>query len=156
ISQFGKISRLVSVLVVVVQFAVVTSIHAQSPATGPETEKRFPKLTVPPGFQVTLFASDPFIEYPSVIALGPRPGTVYVAHDYMTGLGTDIIRRDEIRLLEDTDGDGYADKSTVVAKDFNSIMGLAWHDGTVFVMHAPFLTAIRDTNGDDVADERRD
>ena len=63
----------------------------------------------------------------------------------MTGLGTEIVRRDEIRLVEDTDGDGYADKATVFAGGFNSIQGLAYHDGTVYVMHAPFLTALRDT-----------
>jgi putative membrane-bound dehydrogenase-like protein len=125
-------------------------------ATGPQTEKRFPPLQVPPGFQATLFACDPLIEYPSVIARGPRPGTLLVAVDYMTGLGTEIVRRDEIRLLEDTDGDGYADRATVFAVGFNSIQGLACHDGTVFVMHAPYLTALRDTRGTGKADERRD
>src|SRR5262245_45068635 len=126
------------------------------PPTGPETEKRFPPLKVPPGFKATLFACDPLIEYPSVIAAGPRPGAIFVAIDYMTGLGTDIIRRDEIRLVEDTDGDGYADKATVFAQGFNSIQGLAYHDGTVYVMHAPFLIALRDTKAAGVADDRRD
>ena len=130
--------------------------HADSATTGPETEHRFPPLLLPPGFKATLFACDPLVEYPSVIALGPRQGTVFVAHDYLTGLGTEITRHDEIRLLEDSDGDGYADKSTVFAKDFNSIQGLARHDRTVFVMHAPLLTALRDTNDDGVADERHD
>ena len=40
---------------------------------GPENEKRFPPLKLPPGFKATLFACDPFIEYPSAIAAGPRP-----------------------------------------------------------------------------------
>src|SRR6516162_7952134 len=84
--------------------------------SGPATEKRFPPLQVPTGFKVTLFACDPLIEYPSVIAAGPRSGALFVAVDYMTGLGVEIVRRDEIRLVEDTDGDGYADKSTLVAK----------------------------------------
>jgi putative membrane-bound dehydrogenase-like protein len=132
-------------------------LHGDEPArTGPATEKRFPPLQVPAGFKATLFACDPLIEYPSVIAAGPRPGAVFVAYDYMTGLGTDIVRRDEIRLVEDTDGDGYADKSTLYAGGFNSIMGLAYHAGTVYVMHAPYLTALRDTKGSGAADERRD
>ncbi len=126
------------------------------PATGPRTEKRFPPLKVPPGFKATLFACDPLVEYPSVMALGPRPGTIFIAHDYVTGLGFDIVRRSEIRLVEDTDGDGYADKSTVYAGGFNSIQGLCTHDGRVYAMHAPFLTVLRDTNGDGVADERKD
>ena len=126
------------------------------PRTGPETEKRFPPLKVPPGFKATLFACDPLVEYPSAIAAGPRAGAVFVAIDYVTGLGAEIVRRDEIRLVEDTDGDGYADKATVYAAGFNSIQGLAYHDGTLYVMHAPFLTAVRDSDGDGVAEERRD
>ena len=87
---------------------------------------------------------------------GPRAGSIFVAVDYMTGLGAEIVRRDEIRLIEDTDGDGYADKATVLRSGFNSIQGLAYHDGTLYVMHAPFLSALRDANGDGVAEERRD
>src|SRR5437868_2249781 len=126
------------------------------PKIGPETEKRFPPLKVPPGFKATLFACDPLVEYPSAIALGPRPGSLFVAADYLTGLGTEIVRRDEVRLIEDTDGDGYADKATVFADKFNSVQGLAYHNGTLYVMHAPFLTALRDTDGDGKADERKD
>ena len=135
---------------------MLLSSRASRRATGPQTEKRFPPLRVPPGFKATLFACDPLIEYPSAMCIGPRPGALFVAADYMTGLGTDLVRPDEIRLVEDTDGDGYADKATVFARGFNSIQGLAYHDGTLYVMHAPFLTALRDTKGTGVADERRD
>jgi glucose/arabinose dehydrogenase len=79
-----------------------------------------------------------------------------VAVDYMTGLGTEIVRRSEVRLIEDTNGDGYADKATVFAGGFNSIMGLAYHGGALYVMHAPLLTALRDTKGLGTADERKD
>jgi putative heme-binding domain-containing protein len=128
----------------------------EPPRTGPATERRFPPLKVPPGFKATLFACDPLIEYPSAISAGPRPGAIFVAVDYMTGLGTEIIRRSEVRLVEDTDGDGDADKATLFAGGFNSIMGLAWHGSTLYVMHAPLLTALRDTKGIGVADERKD
>ncbi len=124
--------------------------------TGPSTEQRFPELVVPEGFRATLFACDPLVEYPSVIALGPRTGSLFVAQDYLTGLGVEIVRRDEVRLVADTDHDGYADQSTVYATGFHSIQGLAYQAGTVFVMHAPLLTALRDVDGDNVADERRD
>jgi putative membrane-bound dehydrogenase-like protein len=111
---------------------------------------------VPEGFRATLFACDPLVEYPSAVALGPRPGTLLVAADYMTGLGAEIVRRDEIRLIEDTDGDGYADRATVFAEGFNSIEGLTWHDGVAYAMHAPLLTALRDADGDGRAEDRRD
>ncbi len=126
------------------------------PRTDPATEKRFPPLKVPAGFKAILFACDPLIEYPSVISIGPKPGAIFVAIDYMTGLGTDGKVKSEIRLVEDTDGDGYADKATAFAKGFNSIQGMAYHDGTLYVMHAPFLTTLRDTKKVGVADERKD
>jgi putative membrane-bound dehydrogenase-like protein len=134
----------------------ISCAAADQPLTGPATESRFPPLKVPAGFTATLFACDPLIEYPSVIAAGPRPGALFVAVDYMTGLGLEIVRRSEVRLVEDTNGDGYADKATVYADGFNSIMGLAYHDGILFVMHSPFLTALRDTQETGVADERTD
>ncbi len=134
----------------------VATVHSAEPQTGPVTEQRFPPLVVPSGFKATLFACDPLMEYPSVIALGPRAGSLFVAQDYLTGLGYEITRRDEIRLLSDTNGDGYADKSIVYAGGFNSIQGLAYHAGTVYAMHAPLLTALKDTNNDGVADERKD
>ena len=126
----SKLSLLCAGLVMALTFPF---LRAGEPPTGPATEKRFPPLKVPPGFKATLFACDPLIEYPSVISVGPKPGSIFVAVDYMSG--TDRARKSEIRLVEDTDGDGYADKATVFAAGFNSIEGLAYHDGTVFVMH---------------------
>lgn len=125
----------------------------EPPRTGPQTENCFPPLKVPAGFKATLFACDPLIEYPSAICAGPRPGATFVAVDYLCGLGTEIVRRDEVRLVEDTNGDGYADTAQVFAKGFGSVQGLAYHDGTLYVMHAPLLTALR---GVGTADERRD
>lgn len=151
--------RIFVALVGVLVSVAVRPVPAQSDQpilTGPATEERFPPLVVPDGFKATLFACDPLIEYPSVIALGPRRGTLFLAHDYVTGLGIEIVRRDEVRLIDDTDGDGYADRSTVYADGFNSIQGLSFYDGNVFVMHAPLLTRLRDTDGDGTADERTD
>ncbi len=146
-------------LVVAIGLAALSSIFLQGggPASvGPDTEQRFPPVKVPAGFKATLFACDPLIEYPSVISIGPKPGAIFVAIDYMTGLGTDGKVKSEVRLVEDTNGDGYADRATVFAKGFNSIQGLAYHDGVVYVMHAPFLTALRDTKKTGIADERKD
>ena len=151
-----RIQRALSTVLLVLAGATTLPAAEKAPVVGPETEKRFPPLQVPKGFRATLFACDPLVEYPSVISLGPRPGTLLVANDFVTGLGIEIVRRDEIRLISDSNSDGYADSSIVFAKGFNSIQGLAWHDGTVFVMHAPLLTSLRDTDGDGKADQRRD
>jgi putative membrane-bound dehydrogenase-like protein len=145
-----------AILVALCGQPAIVCADPEPPKSGPTTEARFPPLKVPAGFKATLFACDPLIEYPSAIAAGPRPGAIFVAVDYMTGLGTEIIRRSEVRLVEDTDGDGYADKATVYAGGFNSIMGLAYHAGSLYVMHAPLLTVLRDTTSGGAADERND
>ena len=58
-----------------VVFACLLALgQGDAASTGPGTEKRFPPLKVPAGFRATLFACDPLIEYPSVIA-GTFAGT---------------------------------------------------------------------------------
>ena len=84
-SSAALVGRLSALLMLAVMSA---TSHAQV-LVGPATEERFPPLTVPDGFRATLFACDPLIEYPSVIALGPDVGSLFVAHDYMTGLGVE-------------------------------------------------------------------
>ncbi len=147
---------LITLALTVVFLIGATTLAAEPMPGGKAAENRFPPLKLPQGFAATLYACDPFIEYPSVVAVGPWPGSLFVAIDYMTGLGTEIIRRDEVRLLEDTDGDGYADKSTVFAAGLNSIEGIAWSENTLFVMHAPFLTALKHQPNERVATNRKD
>ena len=69
------------------------------------------------------------------------------------------VHTERIWRLEDTDGDGIADKCTVFAEGFNTEVtgiaaGILEHDGWVYVTIAPDLWRLRDTNGDGVADER--
>ncbi len=151
-----RTSRIVTALTCVVLGAGAVAADDRAATIGPATERRFPPLAVPPGFSATLFACDPLVEYPSAIALGPRPGTLFVACDYVKGLGEKIVRPDDIRLVADSDGDGYADRAPVYASGFGSIQGMEYFDDVLYVMHAPLLTALRDRDGDGVADERRD
>ncbi len=75
--------------------------------------------------------------------------------------GMDWFRKvaDQVRLVEDTDGDGQADRSTVFAPDFNGTLdglaaGVMATDGDVYFTCIPNLWRLRDTNNDGVADER--
>lgn len=69
------------------------------------------------------------------------------------------VHSERIYQLRDTDHDGTADKMTVFAEGFNSVVtgiaaGILYHDGWVYVTVAPDLVRLRDTNDDGVADER--
>jgi quinoprotein glucose dehydrogenase len=67
---------------------------------------------------------------------------------------------DRIRIVEDTNGDGKADKVTVFADRFNAIVdgtgaGVLVHGKDVFYTCIPHLWLLRDENGDGRADVRK-
>jgi len=61
---------------------------------------------------------------------------------------------DKLLILEDTDGDGKADKQTIFADGLHIPTGFELGDGGVYVAQQPNLVFLRDTNGDDKADQR--
>ena len=61
---------------------------------------------------------------------------------------------DKILILEDTDGDGRADKSTIFARGLHVPTGLEFANGGVYVAQQPDLMFFQDTDGDDRADVR--
>ncbi|MEE2888424.1 MAG: PVC-type heme-binding CxxCH protein [Planctomycetota bacterium] len=63
--------------------------------------------------------------------------------------------RDKILVLEDTNGDGKADKSSVFADDLHIPLSFEFGDGGLYVSEPPDLTLIKDTDGDGRADFRR-
>ncbi|MBL9080565.1 MAG: c-type cytochrome, partial [Planctomycetales bacterium] len=63
--------------------------------------------------------------------------------------------RDRIRICEDTDGDGKADKFTVFAEGLSIPTTLAFHRGGVIVQNGTATLYLRDTDGDDRADVRK-
>jgi putative membrane-bound dehydrogenase-like protein len=113
-------------------------------------------IRVPQGFHVELFASEPEIGKPICMNWDER-GRLWLAEtvDYPNELQEEGQGRDRIRICEDTDGDGRADKFTVFAEKLSIPTSLTFSRGGVIVHQAPHTLYLKDTNGDDVADERR-
>jgi putative heme-binding domain-containing protein len=59
---------------------------------------------------------------------------------------------DKMVILEDTDGDGTADKSTIFADNLHIPLSFEFGNGGVYVSEQPHLTFLKDTDGDDKAD----
>jgi putative membrane-bound dehydrogenase-like protein len=112
-------------------------------------------MTVPPGFEVKLFAGEPDVVNPIGIDFDHR-GRVYVLEclQYPQKAPPGTKGRDRIRIFEDTKGDGVADKVTTFADGLNLATGLAVGHGGVFVGEAPNLIFLESTKGDDKADKR--
>src|ERR1043166_2471519 len=125
---------------------------ATTPALSPEeAQKRF---TVPAGFEIRLFASEPEVVNPVAMTWDER-GRLWVLelYEYPLGAKQGEKPRDRIKILEDTDADGRADKVTVFAGGFSLSSGLALGNGGVYLGAAPNLYFLEDTDGDDKADK---
>jgi hypothetical protein len=61
---------------------------------------------------------------------------------------------DQLLILEDTNGDGKADKRTVFADKLHVPTGFEFAEGGVYIAQQPNLLFLKDTNGDDKADVR--
>ncbi len=107
------------------------------------------------GFELQLFAAEPQIVNPIAFAWDER-GRLFVAEtiDYPNEVNPNQQGDDRILILEDTDGDGRADKSTVFADGLNIPTSLTPIDGGWIVAQAPQFLFLKDTDGDDVADVR--
>src|SRR5690606_18136044 len=67
---------------------------------------------------------------------------------------TDGAANDRIKICEDTDGDGKADKFTIFADKLNIATSMVFTNGGVIVAQAPDFVFLKDTDGDDKADVR--
>ena len=110
---------------------------------------------VAPGFRVELFASEPMIECPVSMSWDDQ-GRLYVLE--MRGYMPDVEAKGEdqptcvISVLEDTDGDGKADKKTVFADGLVLARALMVVNGGALVAEPPLLYFMKDTDGDGKAD----
>lgn len=104
------------------------------------------------GFEVQTVASEPLVMDPIALSFDEN-GRMFVVEmrDYSE-------RRDErlgrIRVLEDKDGDGRFDSSTVFADGLPWPTAILCYEGGVFVGSTPDILYLKDTDGDNHADVR--
>ncbi len=115
-------------------------------------------ISVPAGFTVELVAAAPLVERP-MLATFDDQGRLYVCDSAGVNLrGAELSKNPPhcIRMLEDTDGDGRFDKSTVYADKLVFPQGIVWHDGAVYCSSPPSFWKLEDTDGDGMADRREE
>lgn len=122
-------------------------IAAKSPA---EAQAAF---HVAPGFQIQLVAAEPDIVDPVAMAFDENSRLFVIEmRDYSEDDKANLGR---VRLLEDRDGDGRVDRSTIFAEGLSWPTAVICYDGGVFVAAPPEIYFLRDTDGDGRADEKK-
>ena len=127
-------------------------------AAPPELPKGFApvELKLPQGFSAELVAGPPLVTHPTMGCFDDQ-GRLFVCNNAGVNMSAEQLEDElpnSIRLLEDTDSDGYFDKATVFADNMTYPMGAAWHEGSLFVASPPNIWKLTDTSGDGVADLR--
>ncbi|HUS34022.1 MAG TPA: PVC-type heme-binding CxxCH protein [Verrucomicrobiae bacterium] len=114
-----------------------------------------PDFEMGPDLEVNLFAENPELAKPIQMNFDPQ-GRLWIASSSVypqiqPGQAAD----DKILILEDTDHDGKADKSTVFADGLLIPTGVAPGDGGAYVANSTQLVFFKDTDGDGKADSKR-
>ena len=116
-------------------------------------------FSVPDGFTVELAAEPSLLKYP-IFADFDEQGRLYVseASGILDWRKTQPAENSEnwhrMLRLEDTNGDGQFDRSSVFATFERPPQGSQWLDGSLYVASPPFIWKLTDTDGDGVADVR--
>ncbi len=124
------------------------------------TEPRAPDVEqagfhLPAGFEIRLFASEPEIAKPMNLAFDHR-GRLWVTNsfEYPYPVRDGSTPTDSVRILEDTDRDGRADRSIVFADGLNIPIGVLPYGKGCLCFSIPNIYYLRDTDGDDICDQR--
>ncbi len=104
---------------------------------------------VPDDFEVRLVANVPSFLYACQVAAAPD-GALYVAVDPMDQVGPYESHHGKIYVYRE------GKEPVLFAEGFRAIFGMAWYEGALYVSHMPFLSVVRDTDGDGKADDRKD
>jgi putative heme-binding domain-containing protein len=123
------------------------------PDPDPEVERQ--SFLVADGFEVNLFAADPLLAKPIQINFDPA-GRLWVASsEVYPQIQPGQTANDKVLILEDADGDGRSDRTTVFADGLLIPTGVEPGDGGAYVANSTELLHLKDTDGDGKADRRR-
>jgi putative membrane-bound dehydrogenase-like protein len=132
----------------VVGVAQQPAATSAAPTPAPPTLVPLDIFTVPAGLEVTLWAQSPDVRNPTNMDIDAA-GRIWVTEgvNYRRH-ATREAKGDRVVILEDTDGDGRADKSSVFVQEPTLVapLGIAVIDNKIIVSNAPDLIVYTDVD----------
>ncbi|MGC4016539.1 MAG: ThuA domain-containing protein [Luteolibacter sp.] len=131
----------------------IPMMQLQKPLSPADSAKH---AQVPVGTHLELFAAEPLVINPIALDWDTK-GRCWVmeAMDYPNDAPKDGTGQDRIVILEDTNGDGKADKRTVFAEGLKLGTAFTFTNGGVVATDGEEIVFLKDDNGDDKADTRK-
>lgn len=121
----------------------------------PDVQKELASFHVAEGFEVSLWAAEPLVAKPIQMNWDADGRLWVVSSTAYPHLKTGEEANDKIFVIEDTDGDGKADKTTIFAEGLLTPTGILPGDGGVYVANSTEILHFSDTDGDGKADKKR-
>src|SRR5262249_51869849 len=118
---------------------------AKVPDPDPEIERK--TFIVADGFEVNLFAADPMLAKPIQISFDPQGRLWGASRETYPQITPGQQADDKILILEDRDGDGKADRTTVFARGLLIPTGIEPGNGGVYVADSTELLHLSDPDG---------
>ncbi len=140
--------------IVLILVSLPTATTLAEPSSSIKTERG--SIRVPEGFTIERVAGPPLVGHPMLANFDER-GRLFIAESAGKNLRPAELETELpnfVRMLEDTDGDGTFDKSTIFADKMTLPMGALPYRGSVYVAAPPNIWRLQDTDDDGVADKR--
>ena len=147
----ARCTRVFPIVATILSLVAGTTRADESTSAGPlDPDEAARTASVPDGFSVTVFAAEPMVRQPISFCIDDR-GRLWVAeaYNYPNRNGQP---NDRGLILEDTDGDGRADKRTVFYDKLTYVTGIEVGFGGLWVISPPRMLFIPDRDGDDRPD----
>src|SRR4051795_12096093 len=150
--------RRASSSLVTLVLVATAALASPAPTAAAEFKLNGRTFTLPDGFALEVVAGPPLVDRP-IIADFDDQGRLYVADS--SGSNDKVEKQlaekpHRIVRLEDRDGDGRFDSSTVFADRMMFPEGTLWYDGSLYVSAPPSIWKLTDTDDDGVADRREE
>jgi len=155
--QFNFTRTLYGAVIIPMVLLTTSSVHQATVKEDPDpdVQKELASFQVADGFEVSLWAAEPLVAKPIQMNWDADGRLWVVSSTAYPHLKTGEEANDKIFVIEDTDGDGKADKTTTFAEGLLTPTGILPGDGGVYVANSTEILHFSDTDGDGKADKKR-